>query len=360
MPTTEETAILDNEKTFEDYWPGLSTDAYLQDYVKIAEYLKYGSGRTLSALTELEGKLKAKCYEAARYQAPAVASAAISYFKAQASAFKDQDEKRIQQLKSSTLKFRKILTQVLEETEIAGGFNTLPGSRSVPTLIKFLTKQQFSDDLFKKELPFKDPGAKVEHGEFTHRIQWYLIIRGAPITHSPAKLFNRIAYYTPAFPNGYTTGSKEKRQKEFQYAVIGLWDALVDRLGPDDKVHKEGYDFTYKSTSDFRCPELFYNWLIESEQAQQTVPLLSAVLGARRAKRGMQRQIAKSTGDSVYTSLYQTLGSDFAFLKKPSEFTKFDLEYLANHLLRKKFSDLDAAGQKLVCQTYKDQFQLTV
>src|ERR1700745_2068035 len=104
MPTREEEAILDNGKTFADYWPAMSADPYLQDYVSIAEYLKYGPGRTLSTLMELEDKLREKCFQAARYTSTAVVGGAISYFKAQAAAFKDQDERRIQQLKSSTLK----------------------------------------------------------------------------------------------------------------------------------------------------------------------------------------------------------------------------------------------------------------
>jgi Family of unknown function (DUF5636) len=232
----------------------------------------------------------------------------------------------------------------------------LPGPRSIPTLIKFLTKTQFSESLFKKGLQFKDPGAKVEHGEFTHRIQWFLIIRGAPITHNAVTLFKHIADYTPLFPAGYTTGSHAKRQKDFQYAVIGLWDALVDRLGPEDKPHGKGYDFICKAAAtDFRSPEVLYRWLIENELAKQAVPLLSAVLGARRAKRAMQRQIATTTDDSIY----QALAGDFDFLEKPSDFTKFDLEYLANHLLHKKFKELDLTGKKLICQTYKDDFLLS-
>jgi hypothetical protein len=352
----QEMAILgrNNKKTFDDYWPAIKVDPFLGDFVAIADYLREGPRNVLIALKELERMLELKCSQHAKYQARVVYTAAISYQKARMQGFQANDLRRVEQLKASTQGvFRKLLTEVLEEHEDAAGFTHLNNGRLVPTVLKFLSKQEFSGDLISKGLQFKDPGAKVDHGEFTHRIQWFLITSGARTSHHTCEVFKKVATYTPLWPASITKGTPEKRTKDFAYAVFGLWDALVDRLGPSDLQHKAGFDFICESVTDFRSPEILYKWLIEDPQAHNEVPLLSAILGARRAKRTMQKEKAKSIPPNAYN-----VPGDFHFLNKISDFTKIDLEYLADHIYSKSFKDLNGEQKVTVCTIYRDSAML--
>lgn len=65
------------------------------------------------------------------------------------------------------------------------------------TLPGFAAPNVFRENLLAKARHFKDPTVGVMHGEFTHRIQWYIVCEYArltkQLTHSPADIFKACA-----------------------------------------------------------------------------------------------------------------------------------------------------------------------
>jgi len=59
-----------------------------------------------------------------------------------------------------------LLAKALEAAERAHKISGTPA-----TITANVAPQSFVDELLKQRRPFKDPGAGVEHGEYTHRIQ---------------------------------------------------------------------------------------------------------------------------------------------------------------------------------------------
>lgn len=86
---------------------------------------------------------------------------------------------------------RKVLTEELAEKETKCGFT--PGA---PVYWKVLTPQVF-EEISKEGRLFKDVGAGFQHGEYTHRIQWYVV------------LYN--------WTNGFETGFEGKVQQPGAY-----------------------------------------------------------------------------------------------------------------------------------------------
>jgi hypothetical protein len=99
-------------------------------------------------------------------------------------------------------KHHKVLTSFFDEFEAQNGFNTgrlpidlqtdempvLP--ERAPKLIAFVSPAYFRKYLFQYAYHWKDAGVGWNHGEFTHRIHWYLVLRhlqtnGDWLTHKP-------------------------------------------------------------------------------------------------------------------------------------------------------------------------------
>lgn len=110
---------------------------------------------------------------------------------------------------------------------------------------------------------WKDPGAGKAHGEFSHRIQWYLVdIAG--ITHALTRdVFSGVAavYVGDLATTNY----------------FALWDFLVDRNPAAGEFKPNGDD-------DFRSPEKLNLWITNTSQSA-TYPLLHSFLHHRMAKR---------------------------------------------------------------------------
>src|SRR5262249_25977716 len=97
------------------------------------------------------------------------------------------------------------------------------------------------------------------HGEYTHRIQWYLAItQGKLCTKPVSDLFIRVNDFG-TFPN--------------------LWDLLFDRGTAESSNLIKAV-----ATSDYRCPEYFTDYLT-SDGAVAKFPLLCSFLKCRREKR---------------------------------------------------------------------------
>jgi len=91
-------------------------------------------------------------------------------------------------------KWNGVLQKVLQQKEDRHGFNNatlqkdgeeekrqLPVAQVVkpgktPTLTGFVQPSDFGTELLQQMRHWKDPGARYSHGEFTHRLQWWIIM----------------------------------------------------------------------------------------------------------------------------------------------------------------------------------------
>ena len=94
----------------------------------------------------------------------------------------------------------------------------------MPSYHGFVQAKDFNKQLTKKT-HWKDPGAQIIHGEFTHRLQWYAVISGLLNTgDTAANVFEAIGNYSGEFDRKGAEGPP------FLY----LWDALCDRTNGVD------------------------------------------------------------------------------------------------------------------------------
>jgi len=146
----------------------------------------------------------------------------------------------------------------------------------VATYHGFVEATNFNKQLTKRS-HWKDPGALLIHGEFTHRIQWYAIVRGLlPNGNDAADVFESIGQYTGTFAR--PEGGK-----------LYLWDALCDRTNKKDVSFENDEFKTFDAPGrgkDFRSPENLNFYLMEREgEIAARWPLLRDFLKARYLKR---------------------------------------------------------------------------
>lgn len=133
----------------------------------------------------------------------------------------------------------------------------------VPYMVSVVSAKTFEFQLLNSQ-HWKDVGVSAMHGEYTHRIQWY-VISAARVVPAPAKIMSELAHYPP---NGLNQSA--------------LWDCLFDRARSD--ASGDRILFKAESAIDFRCPEHFNEYLTQDESVDK-LPLLSAFLRARKQKR---------------------------------------------------------------------------
>lgn len=151
-----------------------------------------------------------------------------------------------------------LLRDSLRELETRYGFTSqVPRPR---ILTRELKPTEFRA-MIRSATHWKDSGVLWQHGEYTHRIQWYIIIHSNRLANTPALVFAETANVVdPMF-----------------VTPRDVWQALVDR-----QVAGSGATFTATLATDFRCPENLNLWLINTAQG---FPVLKAALGARARKR---------------------------------------------------------------------------
>lgn len=152
--------------------------------------------------------------------------------------------------------YARLLSSILSETEQGprGGFKVLADG-AVKIYTGFLSDKAFAAQA-EDPSQWKDLVAS-DHGEYTHRLQWYIVMKSAlPTVASFGDVFLEI----------------NKRP--------GLWDYLFDRSA--------GQAPRRYNDDDFRGPEALNAYLCKNAAAQASFPLLSSFLQHRWAKRDLQ------------------------------------------------------------------------
>ena len=191
---------------------------------------------------------------------------------------------------------RKILRKTLENELAEAGF--APGFGKA---IGFLAAKDFLYAV-SQGVVLKDPGAPLNHGEFSHAIQWIFIgwhqqrckEQGIDfLSESVVDFFKKIQ-----FPN--------------------LWDKLVDASERSPSV-----------ASTFICPEHLHKFLLSTEDPDMA--LLKRLITSRAEKRKEQQAAEKSSESRVTVA-----GNDNLLFKEKKNKTEYDESKKSNMLLLPK------------------------
>jgi hypothetical protein len=226
-------------------------------------------------LHQLEARIETKMWARLGYDTPrgqTLQSARRGYYLKEANSQFADWKTRLDQRNAGTwakkdAAYSKLITEVLTEIELGAGFSMyqdMHGHPKVPMIMP-LKAPQFRGLLTAKR-PFKDPTIGPDHGEYTHRVQWALIVLGN-VVNAPALVYQRIGEVP------WTVSSD-----------FGLWDALVDRQPVGAPSLPQPFPFYKRNDHDFRTPEALLTWLCSPAQ-QSSYPLLAGFLKSRKDKR---------------------------------------------------------------------------
>ncbi len=174
-------------------------------------------------------------------------------------------------------KLKHLLSQELSQWEIQWGFNSfaVPAAageaavqyrtgEKVQTYAKFISANAFRNEVQLKR-HWKDPSIPGMHGEYTHRLQWFLIgiqLRG-DIKRQVSDVFSEIGRVT------WDKGS------------LGLWDPLCDRVS--EGVGGENFSVA-QAVLDGRSPESLTKFIVDPDN-EPKFPILHWFITSRLKKR---------------------------------------------------------------------------
>lgn len=253
----------DGGKLQTDYEGGqitLDLDPYFPDYANIGAFLSSAENRPAikKALENLEADMEGEIGGTWRFFDKK--TWATSHFNKQRDSFAPKKTPV-----SPDSDFRALLTKALDKFERSHGF-VVPAK--LPIFAGFVFGNVFKDTI-KNRMHFKDIGAGVNHGEFTHRIQWYAAVKaGALVTvdkEDAGTVYGAIHRWLNKSPG---KGAR----------LLQLWNYIFDMntplLGKGESLGKD----------DFRAPENFNLWLT-GDAEPDFCPLLRSFLRTRMTKR---------------------------------------------------------------------------
>ncbi|KIQ60657.1 LirA/MavJ family T4SS effector [Pseudomonas fluorescens] len=175
----------------------------------------------------------------------------------------------------------KLLTTVLSRWEADNGFavdKEFFSSKHLPADLLVGNVLSLFNDQLASGRPFKDLGAGPQHGEHTHRIQWYLIGIGLKLGPKAGAMFRNVKRWISRQPITSIDQSNTVRRY--------LWEYLFDREGDPSNAASVAFRCTDKL--DFRAPSNLNRFLMDDTQ-RGTYPLLNWCLNYRFDKRTHQR-----------------------------------------------------------------------
>jgi len=295
-------------RILEHYFPALcaSDNDFAEDYAALGAFLTRHA-EVLRHLQTLENDLRTRALELAKASAAAKGQAVPT------------QRDTLYDVKEFT---RKILTGALQAVEVQAGFNAVRAGvllhnnsvigmgagpsldltdrgrtqagkavagratadlpAGVPKIIGSIHPTDFMV-LLKHGYAFKDVGAESGHGEFTHRLQWYALIKAKDelgLTKSPIDLYKRMWFSS-------TMGTANLNGRR-----LYMWMALFDCLNSDAETTQ--FDTVALSPGTFNNPEFMNRTLTKqifgqtnvfNENDSSNLYVLRKLLGARQLKR---------------------------------------------------------------------------
>ncbi|MFP6560456.1 LirA/MavJ family T4SS effector [Paraburkholderia sp. B3] len=166
--------------------------------------------------------------------------------------------------------FTKLLSSTLTKWESQNGFAIIEGDSAD---ILFGNPTRLFNEQLASGRPFKDIGAGPMHGEYSHRIQWYLAGVGLKIDQIGSLYMDIKRWITRDKLEGLDKSTAIKRY---------LWECLLDRDGIPTNAASVAFGADDKL--DFRAPSNL-NLYLTSEEAGEIYPLLGLCVADRYLKR---------------------------------------------------------------------------
>jgi len=237
----------------------LNEDPYFKDFANMGAFLSMPGTRPQikNALLELEADMVGQI--GGIWIMSDKKTSAVGHFK------KQQDARLAKTPAPVDSDFSKLLTKSLDAFERAHGF-VVPAK--LPIFAGFVYGNVFKDTI-KNRMHFKDVGAGEKHGEFTHRIQWYALVKAGALVSVDKKdaglVYGAIHRWLNKAPGG---GGQ----------LLQMWNYMFDM---QKSLVGEG---EVLDDDDFRSPENLNVWLT-GEADPDFCPLLRSFLRTRRSKR---------------------------------------------------------------------------
>jgi hypothetical protein len=271
----------------------ISESPHFEDYLRIGRYLSRGTRGAVkdvpvvrNALVALDADMTARINKSILKE-----WRTVKHFQAQKTAYESKTPPPAKDRDVS-----KLLTAALADFERLHGFVCV-GDR-LPNYAGFVYGNVFKESLNLKQ-HWKDVGAGEKHGEYTHRLQWYILIQAGAIKTVPAN--QEATVFASIGP--------------WQKGKTNLWTFLFDLLVTDASIGADPLDF--------RSPENLNMWLV-GEADPDFCPVLRAFLRARMAKRAntyrLQEYLQKKLAISADAAgdLLEEMNEDREAKKNPS------------------------------------------
>ena len=260
------------EQELVDHFPGLKNTPVLHDFGKIGEFLsskqqvnEYLALLEADMLQELKSRVNDPTISNSRH-----IEGAHDYFVNWESRQKEreqavaQNKGPIDPRTSYDKRYTQLLATVLRRQEAKHGLNPSIGTQAELPLgdgkvyMAGIASPKVFSSLLSRYIFFKDVGAHPGHGEYSHRIQWYLITR-----RFPGMAFTKLLDVIASSPM-----VTHKAHKDIN---VGIWDCLFDRRAVMEEKPFDG-----------RSPVVINLHIIDRPNK---FPLLSSFCGRRKIKR---------------------------------------------------------------------------
>ena len=276
MSLTKQQVLADLRQHFAEIFSDPAYRPYLDDCAAIGAFLS-GKQAVEPFLKELEERLARRLFQRLGYNATArgkeLQTGRREYYEKQARGqFGDWQKRLVARNAGKPVErdaaYSKLLTEELGVIETQAGFKLYQDDtgHQKAEMIMPLKAEKFRAQL-RDARPFKDPTIGPDHGEYTHRVQWALIVIAGILQNPVVKVYQSIG--------------------EVSWTVtanFGLWDALVDRQPVGAPGLPQPFPFYKSDEHDFRTPEALLTWLCQPQQ-QASYPLIAGFLRARKEKR---------------------------------------------------------------------------
>ncbi len=167
-----------------------------------------------------------------------------------------------------------LLSDVLSHNEQNRGFQLYPrvgrNWGQTVTYLTFIPPDRFRENI-RASRHWKDPLVPGGHGEFSHRIQWYLVTNNVP---QPAEGWQSFYEWVGRIAHQIIQGGDDAG-----WAALGLWDALFDRN--NHNAPNVNGPYNTNANTDFRSPENMQEYIINVMPDS----LLKRFTAARQQKR---------------------------------------------------------------------------
>lgn len=197
--------------------------------------------------------------------------------------------------------FSKVLVSVLEAYERDLGYPANQDHNFHPRhyYVGLVGRESFLDKIATGQ-HWKDVGASPLHGEYTHRLQWFVVAEASTIPRNKVgEVFRKVGQF------------REQSQLADGFGQRDLWPRLCDR--PSMLLNK-GQPGGSESLSDFRSPEHFNEFLISRSNGNALVrEFLLARFNKRKGSGGgdnfpSEPSMKEYTARKLHKTAYDQLG----------------------------------------------------